>query len=355
MHAYVLHGIDDLRYEQADMPDLKPGWALIEVMAAGIGSSDVPRIFETGAYHYPMIPGHEIAGVVRNVGLSEDREWVDKRVGVFPLIPCRECDHCRRELYEICDSYDYLGTRRDGGFAEYVAVPIWNLIELPDTVDFAEAAMLEPMAAALHAVRQLPLDQMKSLVIYGADPVGLLACQWARLYGVESIYIVTEIEGQVHLAHELGFEKVCNESEANALEWLYAETNGRMADAAIESTGKGEALEQCLLSVTGQGTILTLASPTEDYHLSKDIYWKLLRRQLHIVGTWNSRFSTTEENEWKDVLEALTEGRIDAISLVTHNYPFKELMDGLLVMRDKTEFYSKILISKSIKTRMGGM
>lgn len=355
MHAYVLHGIDDLRYEQADMPDLKPGWALVEVMAAGICGSDIPRIFEKGTYHFPTIPGHEFAGVVRNVGLSEDREWVDRRVGVFPLIPCRECDNCRSEHYEMCDNYDYIGSRRDGGFAEYVAVPIWNLIELPDTVDFAEAAMLEPMAVALHAVRQLPMEQVKSLVIYGAGPIGLLAGQWARLYGVQQIYFVANKPGQVQLAHELGFQNVCMQSEVNALEWLYEKNGGKPVDAAMEGTGRSEVLEQCILSVKGQGTVITLGNPHSDVCINQDIYWKILRRQLHLVGTWNSRFSTSAEDDWQDAVDMLAEGRIDAISLVTHNYPFRELMDGLYVMRNKSEFYSKILISKSIKTRMGGM
>ncbi len=355
MHAYVLHGIDDLRYEQADMPDLKPGWALIEVMAAGICGSDIPRIFENGTYHFPTIPGHEFAGVVRNVGLSEDREWVDKRVGVFPLIPCRECENCRNEHYEMCDNYDYIGSRRDGGFAEYVAVPIWNLIELPDTVDFAEAAMLEPMAVALHAVRQLPLEQVKSLVIYGAGPIGLLATQWARLYGVRDIYLIANKQGQAQLAAELGFQNVCIQPEANAPEWLYEQNGTKPVDAAIEGTGRGEVLEQCILSVKGQGAIVTLGNPRADVYISQDVYWKILRRQLRLFGTWNSGYATDTENDWQDAVNMLAEGRIDAISLVTHNYPFNELVDGLQVMRNKSEFYSKILISKSIKTRMGGM
>ncbi|NLG03774.1 MAG: galactitol-1-phosphate 5-dehydrogenase [Clostridia bacterium] len=353
MHAYVLHGIEDLRYEQADMPDLKPGWVLIEVMAAGICGSDIPRIYETGTYHFPTIPGHEFSGVVRNVGLPEDRDWVGKRVGVFPLIPCRECENCRNEHYEMCDQYDYLGSRRNGGFAEYVAVPIWNLIELPDTVDFAEAAMLEPMAVALHAIRQLPLEKTKSLVIYGAGPIGLMMSQWARIYGVKDIYIVANKAGQVQLAKELGFTNVCNQMEVNALEWLYGLNGGKPVDAAVEGVGRSEVMEQCILSVKGQGTIVTLGNPHTDVYINKEIYWKVLRRQLRIVGTWNSRFATSVEDDWKDCVEMLAEGRIDAVSLVTHNYPFKELMDGLQVMRNKSEFYSKILISKSIKTRMG--
>ena len=346
MQAYVLHGIDDLRYEQADMPELKPGWVIVKVMAAGICGSDIPRIFENGTYHFPAIPGHEFSGAVHSVGQSKDQEWLGKRVGIFPLIPCQKCENCLNEHYEMCDHYDYIGSRRDGAFADYVAVPVWNLIELPDTVDFAEAAMLEPMAVALHAVRQLPLEQMNSLILYGAGPIGLLAAQWARIYGVQNIFIVANKPEQIQLANQLGFVNVCSSKETDVPEWLCVQTDGRMVDAAIEGTGRSDVLSQCIVSVKGQGTILTMGNPHGDVYLSRDVYWKILRRQLHVCGTWNSRFATSEENDWQDVVDTLAAGRIDARSLITHNLPFEELTQGLQIMRDHTEFYSKVMINR---------
>ena len=91
---------------------------------------------------------------MEEVGPEVDEAWLQKRVGVFPLIPCGKCGPCRQKKYEMCRSYNYLGSRCDGGFAEYAAVPVANLIELPENVSFEEAAMLEPMAVAVHAMRQ---------------------------------------------------------------------------------------------------------------------------------------------------------------------------------------------------------
>ena len=355
MEAYVLHDIDDLRYEQADTPEIKEGWALVEVMAAGICESDIPRIFELGTYQFPTIPGHEFAGIVRQVGFSEDKKLVGKKVGIYPLIPCRECNNCRKEHYELCTNYDYLGSRRNGCFAEYVEIPVWNLIELPDEVSFAEAAMLEPMATALHALRRLPFQEIKSIAIFGADFMNLLLAQWARLFGIQDIYIIAEQQEQAGLAAELGFSLVCNTAAVNAVDWLKMQTGDAGVDAAVEGVGKSSIMEQCILSVTAQGTILTFANPNEDMHLDRDVYWKISRKQLNIIGTWNSSFSTSVENDWQDAIDMLVERKIDTISLVTHNYPFRELKEGLQVMRDKSEFYGKILFSKSIKTRMGGM
>lgn len=158
MKAWVLHGADDIRYEEIERPQPADCEVLVRVQAAGICGSDVPRIYKTGAHVHPLIPGHEFSGIVEKTGTSTNPEWEGKRVGVFPLIPCRECIPCRKRQYELCRNYSYLGSRRNGGFAEYVLVPEWNLIELPANVSFTEAAMLEPMAVAVHAMRRVRIS-----------------------------------------------------------------------------------------------------------------------------------------------------------------------------------------------------
>jgi len=194
MKAWVLHDINDIRMEEVKKPVPGKGEALVRVMAAGICGSDIPRIFKTGAHNMPLIPGHEFSGVVEAVGESYDFDlekneavstgradgnkktggnyadaWVGKRVGIFPLIPCRKCDPCQHELYEMCKNYNYLGSRCDGAFAEYVTVPVANLIELPDNVSFQAAAMLEPMAVAVHAMRAMEKELIKYKKINSTD------------------------------------------------------------------------------------------------------------------------------------------------------------------------------------------
>ena len=116
MRAYELHGVNDLRREDIEKPEIPSGWVLVQVKASGICSSDIPRIFKNGTYHFPTIPGHEFSGVVAAYGEGVPEERVGKRVGIFPLIPCRTCPQCRQKKYEMCEHYDYLGSRRDGGF-----------------------------------------------------------------------------------------------------------------------------------------------------------------------------------------------------------------------------------------------
>lgn len=98
MKAYVLEGIGQLVYKDVPIPRLHEDEVLVEVVSAGICGSDIPRIFKTGTYHFPTIPGHEFAGIVRDVGGKEHANWLGKRVGVFPLIPCMQCEQCKKKI-----------------------------------------------------------------------------------------------------------------------------------------------------------------------------------------------------------------------------------------------------------------
>ncbi len=345
MKAYVLNGIDKLDYMEVEVPDLKEDEVLVEVKAAGICGSDIPRIFETGTYHFPTIPGHEFAGEVRAVKDIRLSHLIGKRVGVFPLIPCMICQPCKEKKYEMCMHYDYLGSRRDGGFAEYVAVPVRNLIELPENVSFEAAAMLEPCCVGIHALRQIDMQGIRSAAIFGPGTIGLLMAQWLRVLGVEAIYIVGTNEGQRRLATELGFVQFYNCREIDEVQALLEATAGNGTDLVIECTGLSSVLEKCLEVAKRGGDVLVVGNPHGDVHLPKAVYWKLLRKQLRISGTWNSSFIPEDAgDDWKTALAAIASGQLQLEKQITHKLPFEELERGLLVMRDKTEYYNKVMI-----------
>ncbi len=232
MKAYVLHGINDLRLEEVKTP--KPGEheVLVKVCAAGICGSDIPRIFQNGTYSFPLIPGHEFAGVVETIGELVDEKWLGKRVGIFPLIPCHKCIPCQNKQYEMCRKYSYLGSRTNGGFAEYVLVPENNLLELPDEVAFEQAAMLEPMAVAIHAIRKSQVRQEQSVAIYGLGTIGLLLCMFLLYEGIQNIFVFGNKEFQKKCALKLGIseENYCNTQEQDVHKWIIDKTNERGVD-----------------------------------------------------------------------------------------------------------------------------
>ena len=290
MKAYVLNGIGQLDFCEVPMPVLKEDEVLVEVRAAGICGSDIPRIYETGTYHFPTIPGHEFSGVVREVKQKRYSHLIGKRVGVFPLIPCMKCIPCHNRQYEMCEHYDYLGSRRDGGFAEFVAVPARNLLVLPDEVSFESAAMLEPACVGIHALKQINRKDIRSAAIIGAGTIGMLIAQWLRTTDATEIYLVGTKEAQKQLAHKIGISSFYNNHTEDVIQRIMDKTDGQGCDLVIECSGYANVLAQCIQLAKRGGNLCIVGNPHSSMKMPQEVYWQILRKQLKICGTWNSSF-----------------------------------------------------------------
>ena len=345
MKAWVLHNINDLRLETVERPVIKEDEVLVEVKAAGICGSDIPRVFHTGTYSYPLIPGHEFSGMVAAVGKNVSSEWMEQRVGVFPLIPCYSCGPCQDRQYEMCRQYSYLGSRRNGAFAEYVAVPEKNLIRLPENVDYAEAAMMEPMSVAVHAMRKIAPSESESIAICGLGTIGLFLLMFLMESGKKNILAIGNKEFQKKTAMKIGLpdECYCDSRTQNVDEWLMKKTNSAGVDVFFECVGKNETLKQAVRLTGAAGRIMLVGNPASDMRLEKETYWKILRNQLTMMGTWNSSFTHEQKDDWHYVLERLADHRIKPAELITHRCSLEELNKGLKIMRDKKEDYGKVM------------
>lgn len=336
---------------ETDRPQMQEGEVLVEVRAAGICGSDIPRIYETGAHRMPLIPGHEFAGRVVSAGRRSNQSWIGKRVGVFPLIPCRQCMCCLDRKYEMCSNYSYLGSRRDGGFAEYVAVPEWNLIELPDTVSYEAAAMLEPLSVAVHALRRMKVEQGETVIVYGLGTIGMLLASLLMGHGVEKLLVVGNKDVQRLKAFELGIseENYCDSRNMQVVDWCIGRTGQRGADVVYECVGKMETCSDVIRLASPGGRICLVGNPSADMSFEKSVYWKILRHQLQLCGTWNSSFagaSGREEgivDDWHYALDYMKRGIVQPEKLITRRLSLEELRLGLEIMRDKTEEYIKVM------------
>lgn len=344
MKAWVLKKTQDIRYEECQIPSPAPEEVLVRVMAAGICGSDIPRIYKTGAHRMPIIPGHEFSGIVEDTG---------KRVGVFPLIPCGSCIPCRMGHPEMCRDYDYIGSRRDGAFAKYVSVPVSNLIELPDEAGFEEAAMLEPMAVAVHAMRMAFEDDEhepdENIVICGAGTIGLLLLMFLAERGCKNVYVTGNKDSQRQRAAAFGIgdDRFCDSRTEDACEWIKEKTGG--AQVFFECVGKNECVKTGIDAAAPGGKVILVGNPYSDMTLPKETYWKILRNQMTVKGTWNSTFlgedsPLKEEDDWHYVLNRLKEKRIDPSRLISHRFDAASLEKGFMIMRDKTEDYCKIIM-----------
>lgn len=333
MKAYVLHAVNDLRYDDIEIPVCPQGWAIVKVRAAGICSSDIARVFTKGTYHFPTIPGHEFAGEVYSVADDKDRLWVGKRVGIFPLIPCRNCEQCANKHYELCTNYDYIGSRRDGGFSEFVAVPIWNLIEIPESMSFINAAMLEPLSVALHAIKLGKVKEGDDVAIIGTGMIGIAAAQWAVKFGAKSVTVIGRSENKRIMIEKCGLNYISNKCIES----------GREFDFVLEAVGTPDSVELAIVSTKPGATLLLMGNPSGNIEFKQNVYWRILRKQLNIKGTWNSSYDGSNNSDWMEAIDAISKGQISVENLVTHCFSQNNLIEGLQLMFNHKEPYCKVM------------
>lgn len=346
MKAWVLHGIQDLRWETVEKPAPGRGEVLVSVKAVGICGSDIPRIYRTGAHIHPIIPGHEVSGFVEAVGAEVESGWLGQRVGIFPLLPCKACGPCKDKRYEMCRNYSYIGSRRDGGFAEYVTVPVWNLLKLPEQVSYEEAAMLEPMAVAVHAMRRAVISALDTVVVCGLGTIGMLLLMFlleARV--AKKILVIGNKDFQKQKVLKMGVpeENYCDVRMQDATKWLLEHTDDKGADVFFECVGKNKTFSQVIKGAAPLGQVILVGNPDQDMELEKTVYWNILRNQLTVKGVWNSSFFHDSRDDWNYVLERLSKKQIMPTDFISHRFPMEKLENGLNIMRDKTEDYGKIM------------
>lgn len=344
MKANVLYSVGDLRYVETDVPKIKDNEVLVKVHACGICGSDVARVFTTGTYHFPTIIGHEFSGEVVQVASDDDKMLLGVRAAIFPLIPCGECNSCRRETYETCSNYNYLGSRCDGGFAEYVAVPKWNLQIIPDNVSYEEAAMLEPASVALHALRRSGFKTGDTIAIIGPGTIGMIMCQLAKVMGADKVLLIGRSQNKLQFAVEHDFvEYTCN-SSTDSIDSIVKSMTEVGFDIVIEGTGASASLETCLNIVRPMGKICVMGNPVGDVHLQKQVYWKLLRKQVQIVGTWNSSYGV-KNSDWELMVNLLSAKKLSLSPLITQHFPMKDLLTGLQMMASSKMYTNKVMIT----------
>ena len=332
MKAARLHAIGDFRVDEIDIPEVSGEELLLNVGACGICGSDIPRIFTLGTSRqdYPLTIGHEFAGTIEIVGPNADQSLVGKRGAIFPCIPCRECSSCQSGNYVMCENYGYLGSRNNGGFADYCLIPsAWHFIESsnPD-LPIEALAMTEPCTVAQHSIRKGGVSNGQYVAIFGAGPIGIMTARWATLFGAKPI-LFDVVDEKIEFARERGCQAYSNRSE-NPADVIKRITGGKLADVTIEGTGYGSALGQCVECTKTFGTIVLMGNPVGDTQIALSQHSLILRKELTIVGIWNSHFFDIPINEWKVTVENLDNCKMIVTDLITH----RSDLDGLPALCD---------------------
>jgi L-iditol 2-dehydrogenase/galactitol-1-phosphate 5-dehydrogenase len=319
MKALVLRSDKVLEVSDVPLPEpLGPDSLLIRIAHAGICNSDIHRGFGGGAYHYPLIMGHEFSGVVERTAAGSRYSEGD-RVAVYPLLPCRCCPPCQTGDYAQCLDYDYFGSRRHGGFTEYLYVPEANLLPVPENVPLLHASLTEPCAVALHGTNHLMVRPGQSAAVFGGGPIGNMAAQWLALRGASPVFVVDLDPRKLALAQSMGLVPVPAAAAGNSqgeaqgdregsvhgdpVRAILEATGGLGADCVVEAVGLPSTFLQAVQCASRFGQVVFLGNIRGQLEISEKDVSSILRRELRIQGTWNSRFHPAGHNDWTTVLE----------------------------------------------------
>jgi len=314
--------------------------ALVRVAACGICGSDIPRGFGGKAYHYPLVMGHEFSAVVEETH-NGSRFKSGDRVAVFPLIPCGKCGPCQTGDYAQCVDYDYFGSRRDGAFEEYLRVPEENLFLVPKEVNLLHASATEPAAVALHGIRKLHIRAGDTAVVYGAGPIGNLAAQWLRIHGCTDVFIVDVDERKLAIAAKMGFVPI-NPKETDPVKAILDRTNGAGVDRAVEACGLPVTFLQTVQSAARFGEVLFMGNINGTFQIGEKDFSNILRKELAIYGTWNSKVTPVGADDWTTVLRFMDRG-LQIAPLITDRLPLEQgpaIFDEIVQRRG---FHNKVI------------
>ncbi|MEY2508580.1 MAG: hypothetical protein QOH01_2909 [Verrucomicrobiota bacterium] len=269
--------------QQVDVPRIDPRDVLIRIKAAGICHSDAHyRAGVSPVKRLPLTLGHEIAGVIDAVGDSVTKFQTGDRVCVHYLVTCGKCEFCAAGTEQFCPAAEMIGKHRDGGYAEFIAVPERSVFRLPAEIPFEQGAILMcSSTTSLHALKKARLRAGESVAVFGVGGLGISAVQLAKNLGAARVFAVDINPAKLSLAQSFGATPV-NARERDPVEHLRELTNGRGVDVALELVGSPITMRQAVQSLATLGRAALVGLSQETFEVAP--YQELLNKEAEIIG-----------------------------------------------------------------------
>ena len=341
MKALVLTAVSRLELQDVPTPDCAADEVLIRVKACGICGSDVQGLDgSTGRRRPPIIMGHEAAGVIEQVGAAVQDWKPGDRVTFDSTVSCGHCWFCRRGQINLCDNRRVLGVscaeyRRHGAFAEYVAVPRHILYRLPDDMTFPQAAMVEALSVAVHAVRRLPSPLGETIVVVGAGMIGLLTIQALRAAGSSQIIVVDLDASRLEQARLFGADHAFQPDQTDIVQEVLALTSGRGADLAVEAVGIAPTIRTAVACLRKGGALALVGNVSPEVPLPLQA---VVTRELSLLG------SCASSGEYPLCLDLIARGAVRVDPLISAVAPLAEGAVWFQRLRDKEPGLMKVVL-----------
>ncbi|MBE7555525.1 MAG: zinc-binding dehydrogenase [Anaerolineales bacterium] len=316
--AKIAPGEGNVALVDAPEPQVLPRHVLIEVKAAGICGTDLHIYHDEFKSTPPVIMGHEVAGVVVEVGEGvESCRPGDRVTSETYFYVCGQCQFCREGLINLCPSRRSIGSRANGAFTRYLLVPQQNIHHLPDSVDEQAGALTEPLACCVRALELTRVEPGETAVISGPGAIGLLMMQVVKAAGARVIVLGTNAdEARLEKAAQIGADFVFNIQTADTLTTIREMTNGLGADVVFECAGAAPSAQHCLDLVRRQGRYAQVGL------FGKPIAWDLEQvcyKELKVSGS-----NATVPSAWRKAVALLATGQVQVGPLISNVMPISE-------------------------------
>ncbi|MHD0620989.1 galactitol-1-phosphate 5-dehydrogenase [Citrobacter koseri] len=347
MKSVVIHAEGDVRVEERPIPQIQADDdVLIKVISSGLCGSDIPRIFAHGAHYYPITLGHEFSGYVESYGSGVTDMQPGDAVACVPLLPFFHCPQCEQGYFSLCKQYQFVGSRSEGGNAEYVVVKRANLFRLPSDMPIEDGAFIEPITVGLHAFHLAQGCKGKNVIIVGAGTIGLLAMQCARELGAKSVTAIDINPQKLELAKELGATYTFNSREMTASEIYTALSDIQFDQLILETAGTPQTVSLTIEIAGPRAQLALVGTLHHDLTLTSGVFGQILRKELTILGSWMNYSSPWPGEEWETAARLLTEKRLQLEPLIAHRGDADSFADAVKALNG-APMQGKILLKLS--------
>jgi L-iditol 2-dehydrogenase len=348
MRAVVYRGVNDMRVETVPVPAIGAGELLVKVATCGVCGTDLKKI-HTGSHSAPRIFGHEMAGTVVKLGEGVTRFRLGDRVVVHHHVPCGECYYCRKQTPAQCKLYKRVGATAGfepsgGGFAEYIRVMDWiassrGVVPIPDGVPFEQAAFLEPVNTVLKGVKMLNLAPDDTVLVIGQGPIGLMHATLASRTGAR--VLTSDLYSERHaIAAKFGLHDPIDACTENVVERVFAETQGRGADAVILAVGGNALIKTAMAAVRPGGNVMLFAQT--QYGEAAFDPGQVCMDEKTLLGSYSSSFDILDEVTGL-VFGGYRDG-FDLTQLISHRFALEEAVEAIEVASSPKADSMKIMI-----------
>ncbi|HEX3052270.1 MAG TPA: alcohol dehydrogenase catalytic domain-containing protein [Aggregatilineaceae bacterium] len=303
----------------------------------GVCGSDIHVFHGKHPYtSYPVVQGHEVSGVVAEVGAAIKGIAVNDKVTFTPQVVCGECYPCRHGMYHVCEKLKVMGFQTSGAAQEFFALPEWNVFKLPDELSLDYAAMIEPVAVAVHAVRRGGQVASKKVLVLGAGTIGNLVAQTAKAFGAEAVMITDISDYKLEKAKTCGIDLAINTSTENLNEAILHHFGPDRGDLTLECVGAQTTATQAV-EYARKGTTIVIVGVFGENPVINLGY--VQDRELNLVGT-----AMYQKTDYEAAIELVSGGKIRLDELITHRFKFDAYLDAYHAIEQSNGEYMKVMI-----------